>query len=301
MSFENLDFLVEKSTLGKTMTLAVAAAQGEDILGAVDMAAKKGVVRPILLGNPEKIKPIAEKLGVNLGDYETVEGANDTVVAEKAVKMVSSGDADLLMKGNIKTAILLKAVLNKEWGLRSGSLLSHMFFFEIPKLGRVISMCDGGMSMYPDLRAKQGIVENAVKCYHALGVECPKIAALAAVEVVNPDMPCTIDAAALTQMNRRGQIKGCIVDGPLALDNAVSEESARHKGIVSDVAGKADVLLVPDIEAGNFVGKVMLFMTGGRGAGVILGAAKPIVLTSRFDTTETKMLSIALGASLAKG
>jgi phosphate butyryltransferase len=139
-----------------------------------------------------------------------------------------------------------------------------------------------------------------VECYHKLGVQCPRVALLAAVEVVNQDMPCTIDAAALTQMNRRGQIKGCIVDGPLALDNAVSEESARHKGIVSEVAGKADILVVPDIEAGNLMGKVMLYMSGGRGAGVIVGARKPIVLTSRFDNAETKLLSIAFGAVLAK-
>jgi phosphate butyryltransferase len=229
-----------------------------------------------------------------------VEEPDEARAAELAVRAVSSGEADLLMKGNVKTATLLKAVLNKEWGLRSGSLLSHVFLFEIPKVGKVFCMTDGGMSMYPDLTAKKGIIENAVECYHKLGVECPRVAALAAVEVVNQDMPCTIDAAVLTQMNRRGQIKGCIVDGPLALDNAVSEESARHKGIVSDVAGKADILLVPDIEAGNLMGKVMIYMSGGRGAGVIVGARKPIVLTSRFDNVETKLLSIAFGAVLAK-
>ena len=151
--------------------------------------------------------------------------------AELAVKAVSSGEADLLMKGNVKTATLLKAVLNKEWGLRSGSLLSHVFLFQIPRMGRAFCLTDGGMSMYPDLEAKKAIIENAVECYHKLGVECPRVAALAAVETVNQDMPCTVDAAVLTQITGRGQIRGCLVDGPLALDNAVSEEprGTRHR------------------------------------------------------------------------
>jgi phosphate butyryltransferase len=161
-------------------------------------------------------------------------------------------------------------------------------------------LTDGGLNTYPGLQEKVSIVNNAVSCCHALGVERPRVAALAAVEVVNPDMPCTLDAAALVQMNRRNQIKGCVIDGPLALDNALSEEAARHKGVVSEVAGHADVLLVPDIEAGNLLGKVILFMANGAGAGVVLGAKVPVVLTSRGDTARTKALSIALGAVLAK-
>jgi phosphate butyryltransferase len=300
MSFKTLDFLLERSQAGTTMVLAVAAPHGEDILEAVSEARNRGVVSPILFGDRDKINRIASEFSIDVSSCRVVEEPDEARAAELAVRAVSSGEADLLMKGNVKTATLLKAVLNKEWGLRSGSLLSHVFLFEIPKVGKVFCMTDGGMSMYPDLTAKKGIIENAVECYHKLGVECPRVAALAAVEVVNQDMPCTIDAAVLTQMNRRGQIKGCIVDGPLALDNAVSEESARHKGIVSDVAGKADILLVPDIEAGNLMGKVMIYMSGGRGAGVIVGARKPIVLTSRFDNVETKLLSIAFGAVLAK-
>jgi len=220
---------------------------------------------------------------------------------EKSVRMVSSGEADLLMKGLVKTSSLLKAVLDKEWGLRTGSLLSHLFLFEIPNLERrVIGISDGGMNTYPDLSAKAKIIENAVACYHKIGIPQPKIAALAAVEAVNPEMQATLDAAALAKMNERGQIRGCIVDGPLALDNAISEESARIKGINSPAAGNADMLLVPDIESGNFIGKVLLYMTGGKGAGVILGARKPIVLTSRFDSMQTKLLSIALGAVVAR-
>ncbi len=300
MSFKTLDFLLARSQTGTTMVLAVAAPHGEDILEAVSEAGKRGVVTPILFGDRGRINRIASEYSIDVSSFKVVEEPDEARAAELAVRAVSSGEADLLMKGNVKTATLLKAVLNKEWGLRSGSLLSHVFLFEIPKMGKVFCMTDGGMSMYPDLTAKHGIIENAVECYHKLGIECPRVALLAAVEVVNQDMPCTVDAAVLTQMNRRGQIRGCLVDGPLALDNAVSEESARHKGIVSDVAGNADILVVPDIEAGNLLGKAMLYLSRGRGAGVIVGARKPIVLTSRFDNAETKLLSIAFGAVLAK-
>jgi len=300
MPFETLDFLVERSRSGKAVVLAVAAPHGEDILEAVAEAREKGIALPILFGDRERIEKVASEFSIDTSSWPVVQEADEGRAAELAVKAVSSGEADLLMKGNVKTATLLKAVLNKEWGLRSGSLLSHVFLFQIPRMGRVFCLTDGGMSMYPDLEAKKAIIENAVECYHKLGVECPRVAALAAVETVNQDMPCTVDAAVLTQMNRRGQIKGCLVDGPLALDNAVSEEAARHKGIVSEVAGRADILLVPDIEAGNLMGKVMLYMSGGRGAGVVVGARKPIVMTSRFDNAETKLLSIAFGAVLSK-
>ncbi|NLI95209.1 MAG: bifunctional enoyl-CoA hydratase/phosphate acetyltransferase [Synergistaceae bacterium] len=299
MQLKNLDFLLEKCKSAPRMTLAVACPQGDDILEAVVDAAREGVVDPVLVGNRSRSEAIAEELGLDLSGIAFVDEPNDALAAEKAVKMVSSGEAHLLMKGNVKTAVLLKAVLNKEWGLRSGSLLSHLFLFQVPRMPGVIGMSDGGMTMYPDLPTKVGIVENAVWAYHRIGVECPKIAALAAVEVVNPDMQATLDAAALAQMNRRGQIKGCLIDGPLALDNAVSAEAARIKGIDSPVAGEADMLLVPSIEAGNFVGKVMMYMSGGKGAGVILGARRPIVLTSRFDNAETKRLSIAFGAVLS--
>jgi len=300
MPFETLDFLVERSRSGKAVVLAVAAPHGEDILEAVDEAREKGVASPILFGDRARIEKVASEFSIDTSSWPVVQEADEGRAAELAVKAVSSGEADLLMKGNVKTATLLKAVLNKEWGLRSGSLLSHVFLFEIPRMGRVFCLTDGGMSMYPDLEAKKAIIENAVECYHRLGVDRPRVAVLAAVETVNQDMPCTVDAAALTQMNRRGQIKGCLVDGPLALDNAVSEVAAKHKGIVSEVAGRADILLVPDIEAGNLMGKVMLYMSGGRGAGVVVGARKPIVMTSRFDNAETKLLSIAFGAVLSK-
>ncbi|MDD4585202.1 MAG: bifunctional enoyl-CoA hydratase/phosphate acetyltransferase [Aminobacterium colombiense] len=296
----DLDFLLEKCQAGKRMNLAVACPYGDDVLGAVCEAHRRGLVNGILIGDSEQIKKKAQEHHFDIEGLTFVEEKDDYSATEKAVQMVSSQEADLLMKGLVKTAVLLRAVLNKEWGLRTGSLLSHLFLFEIPLLNRrIIGLSDGGMNMYPDLNAKVGIIENAVECYHKIGVDNPLIAALGAVEVVNPDMPATLDAAALTLMNSRGQIKGCTIDGPFALDNAISEEAAQIKGIESPVAGKADMLLVPTIESGNLIGKVLLYMTGGRGAGVILGARKPIVLTSRFDSMETKLLSIALGAVVA--
>ncbi|MDD3390163.1 MAG: bifunctional enoyl-CoA hydratase/phosphate acetyltransferase [Synergistaceae bacterium] len=301
MTMQKLDFLLDESRKGRPMTLALACPYGDDAIGAIIGAKREGIVRAILIGDEGRIRTVAEQDGYDLSGIDIVDEKSDEKAVEKSVRMVSSGEADLLMKGLVKTSSLLKAVLDKEWGLRTGSLLSHLFLFEIPNLERrVIGISDGGMNTYPDLNAKAKIIENAVACYHKNGIPQPKIAALAAVEAVNPEMQATLDAAALAKMNERGQIKGCIVDGPLALDNAISEESAKIKGINSPVAGNADMLLVPDIESGNFIGKVLLYMTGGKGAGVILGARKPIVLTSRFDSMQTKLLSIALGAVVAR-
>ena len=301
MTIHNLDFLMDLCASGRKMTIAVACPYGDDALAAVCAARDRNLVNSVLVGDAEKIRVLAEKDGLSLDGIEIVDEKTDDLAVEKSVKMVSGGDADLLMKGLVKTATLLKSVLNKEWGLRAGSLLSHLFLQEITVMGgRIFGLTDGGMNMYPDLQTKVGIIENAVECYHKIGVACPMIAALAAVETVNPDMPCTLDAAALAKMSDRGQIKGCVVDGPFALDNAVSEEAAKTKGIRSPVAGNADILLVPNIECGNLVGKVMTYLAKERGAGVVLGARKPIVLTSRFDSMETKLLSIALGAVVAR-
>ena len=300
MSFKDLNFLFERAQSGKVMKIVIAAAEDGEVLEAVKQASSEGIVDAVLVGDPNKISEVAKSRNIDVSSFEVIPATNDEEAAMKAVQAVSSGKGDLLMKGFIKTSTLLKAVLNKEWGLRTGNLLSHLFLFEVPRLGKVIGLTDGGLNTYPGLQEKVAIVDNAVSCYHALGVDTPKVAALAAVEVVNPDMPCTLDAAALVQMNRRNQIKGCIIDGPLALDNALSVEAAKHKGIVSEVAGSPDILLVPDIEAGNLLGKVILFMANGAGAGVVLGAKVPVVLTSRGDTARTKALSIALGAVLAK-
>jgi phosphate butyryltransferase len=203
------------------------------------------------------------------------------------------------MKGMVKTADLLRSVLNREWGLRTDRLLSHVMLYEVPSLGRVFGISDAGMNINPDLNAKKQIIENGVDLFRFLGVEIPRVALLAAVETVNPDMQCTLDAAALTAMNRRGQISGCLVDGPLALDNALYEECAREKGIHSEVAGKADLLVVPDIHAGNMLSKSILFIMKATGAALMMGARKPVVITSRYGNPETKVYSMAMGAYAA--
>ena len=203
------------------------------------------------------------------------------------------------MKGMVATANFLRGVLNKEKGLRSGKTLSHVYIHQIKGYDRIFFISDPAFNMYPELKVKVDIIKNVVELAHAFGVACPKVAALAAVEVVNPDMPPTMDAAILTQMNRRGQIKGCLIDGPLALDNAVSPESAHHKGIKSDVAGYADILHVPTIESGNMLAKAIVYFSENKTAGIVLGAKAPIVLTSRADSAEAKLLSIASACALA--
>ncbi|MCF7936621.1 MAG: bifunctional enoyl-CoA hydratase/phosphate acetyltransferase [Synergistales bacterium] len=300
VGLSSLEPILESCSSGATMRIALAAAADGDALLALDEARERGIADATLVGDIEAIKRIAAGEGIDPDEFELLQADSPEDAAEKAVQLVSGGEADALMKGMVKTSTLLKAVLNKEWGLRTGKLLSHMFLMEVPAAGAVYGLTDGGQNMYPDLGTKAAITENAVRCFHALGVERPRVAALAAVETVNPDMPCTLDAAALAQMNRRGQLPDCLVDGPLALDNAVSLASARHKGIDSEVAGDADILLVPDIEAGNMMGKVILSMASGRGAGVLLGARKPVILTSRVDSEETKLASIATGAYLSR-
>jgi phosphate butyryltransferase len=283
------------------LTVSVACAEDAEVLEAVDAARKEGVAKALLVGDADKIAKTASSVSVDLRHFEVVDqkgGESDASL--KAVELVSSGKADILMKGMVKTANFLRAVLNKEKGLRSGSLLSHVYLHHVAHYDRIFFVSDPAFNMYPDLQGKISIIENVVRLAHSFGVETPKVAALAAVEVVNPDMPPTIDAAMLTQMNRRGQIQNCLIDGPLALDNALSEESARHKGIVSDVAGLADVFLVPDIEAGNMLSKSIIYLSAGsKTAGLVLGARAPIVLTSRADSSETKLLSIASAVALA--
>lgn len=296
----SLTELLEYARKVGPMTISVACAEDTEVLEAVEEARKAGVAKAFLVGDIDKIREAAAPLKIELGKYEIVnEKGGEAAASMKAVELVSSGQAKILMKGMVKTANFLRAVLNKEKGLRSGALLSHVYIHEIENYDRIFFISDPAFNMYPDLQAKVGIIDNVVQLSHAFGVSCPKVAALAAVEVVNPDMPCTLEAALLTQMNRRGQIKGCLIDGPLALDNAVSEESAKHKGIVSDVAGCADILLVPNIESGNMMAKAIVYFARNKTAGLVLGAKAPIVLTSRSDSAETKLLSIASAVALA--
>jgi phosphate butyryltransferase len=276
------------------MTISVACAADADVLEAVEAARKKGVAKAFLVGDAGKIEAAAKGIGVDLSNFEVVDEQNgEAAAALKAVELVSSGKAQILMKGMLHTDNFLRGVLNKEKGLRSGGVISHVYFHEVEGYDRIIFISDGAFVTYPDLPTKAKIIDNVAKLAHSFGIETPKVAVLAAVEVVNPDMPATLDASALTQMNRRGQIKGCIVDGPFALDNAISELSAKHKGIKSDVAGKADILIVPNIESGNILAKSIVYFAPNKTAGIVMGAKAPIVLTSRADTAEAKMFSIA--------
>ena len=293
--------LLKAAASAGRMKLAVASAQEASVLEAVADAYAAGIAEPILVGDPEAIAAAAAEArggkGVDISAFEIVPVKDLYASAAKAVELVRTGRAGFLMKGIIDTAPLLKAVLNKETGINAGHLASHVAVMEVPTYHKLLVITDAAINIAPDLQGFVDIINSAVTVSRALGTKLPKVAILAAVEKVNAEkMPCTVTAAILTQMNRRGQIKNCVVDGPLALDNAISAESVRIKKIVSEVAGDADILVVPNIEAGNILYKCLLDLAQAKGAGIIMGAAKPVVLTSRADTAETKLASIALAA-----
>lgn len=280
--------------------VAVAAAQDKPVLEAVLAALEQGIAIPLLIGDEAKIRMLASEMSMDLSNITVLNEKEPAKAALRASRLVRDGQADFLMKGLLQTADLLKAVLDKEYGLRSGSMLSHVTIIQATSYGRLLFLTDAAMVMYPDLRQKTGLIQNAVTVARAMGVMMPKVAGIAAVELVNPDMPPTLDAALLTQMNRRGQIRDCLVDGPLQLDTAISAESAQHKGIKgSEVAGHADILLAPNIEVGNAIYKTVNQMTSCQIGGLIVGASAPIVLTSRADSARTKLLSIACASRLA--
>ncbi|UDW02300.1 phosphate butyryltransferase [Bacillus cereus] len=295
-----LEYLIDQAAGKPKKTVAVAVAEDHEVIEAVAKAIKLQLAQFRLYGNQEKIMGMLEEHGLQTSEHvEVIAAMSSAEAAELSVKAVRNGEADVLMKGNIPTANILKAVLNKEWGLRKGSVLSHVAAFEVPNYNRLIFVTDAAMNIAPDVTQKAAIIQNTVEVARAIGIDLPKVAPIAAVEVVNPAMQATIDAAMLTQMNRRGQIKDCIVDGPLALDNAVSQIAAEHKGIVSDVAGKADILLVPTIEAGNVLYKSLVYFADAKVGAMIAGAKAPIVLTSRADSAETKVYSLALAVATA--
>jgi len=280
--------------------VAVAVAQDEPVLEAIRDAKKNGIADAILVGDKEEIIKIAENIGMNIGEYEIIDEKDANKAAIETVKLVSSGKADMMMKGLVDTATFLRAVLNKEVGLRTGKQMSHIAVFEVPGYDRLLFVTDAAFNMYPELKEKVDIVKNAVQVAHALENDMPKVAPICAVEVVNSSMLATLDAANLSKMSERGQIKGCIIDGPLALDNALSKEAAAHKKISGPVAGEADILLMANIEAGNAVYKCLTYTTESKNGGLLMGAAAPVIVTSRADSPETKMNSIAL-ASLVAG
>ncbi|MGL4730241.1 MAG: phosphate butyryltransferase [Clostridium sp.] len=293
-----LEQIIAKAKSSNKKTLAIAVAQDEVVLKAVYEAVNQEIIDAILVGDEEKIENIAKASNIDLSLFKIINEKDIKKAAARAVELVVNKEADFIMKGMLGTADLLRAVLNKECGLKTKDLLSHVMVYEVPNYHKLILLTDGGMVTYPELKDKVGIIKNAVKLAKALDIECAKVAPICAVEVVNPNMQATLDAAALTSMNKRGQIKDCIIDGPLGLDNAISMEAAKHKGIISDVAGDSDILLVPSIEAGNFLGKSLTYFAKAESAGVILGAKCPVVLVSRADSAKSKLYSIALGATL---
>ncbi|MFL0249145.1 phosphate butyryltransferase [Clostridium neuense] len=291
--------IIEKVKQNEMKKVAVAVAQDEAVLRAVKDAKDNGIADAILVGNHDEIVSIALKIGMDIKQYEIVDEPDVKKAALKAVELVSSKKADMVMKGLVDTATFLRSVLNKEVGLRTGKLMSHVAIFETEAFDRLLFLTDVAFNMYPELKDKVQIINNAVKVAHAVGIEQPKVAPVCAVEVVNPNMPATLDAAMLAKMSDRGQIKGCIVDGPLALDIALSEEAAQHKKVTGPVAGKADILLMPNIETGNVMYKTLTYTTHSKNGCLLVGTAAPVVLTSRADSHETKMYSIALAALVA--
>ncbi len=297
---KTFDEVISKVKSQSMKKVAVAVAQDEPVLEAIRDAKKNGIADAILVGDKEEIIKIAETIGMNIDEYEIIDEKDVNKASIETVKLVSSGRADMMMKGLVDTATFLRAVLNKEVGLRTGKQMSHIAIFEVPGYDRLLFVTDAAFNMYPELKEKIDIIKNAVQVAHALENNMPKVAPICAVEVVNPNMPATLDAANLSKMNERGQIKGCIIDGPLALDNALSKEAAAHKKISGPVAGEADILLMANIEAGNAVYKCLTYTTESKNGGLLMGAAAPVIVTSRADSPETKMNSIAL-ASLVAG
>lgn len=297
---KNFDDLLSKLQSVKTKKVAVAVAQDEPVLEAIKAAKERSIADAILVGDREEIQKIAEKIDMDLSQFEIVDEKNPAKAALEAIRIVSSGQADMVMKGLLDTATFLRSVLNKEVGLRTGKLMSHVSVFEIKGIDRLILLTDAAFNTYPDLKAKVQIINNSVQVAKACGIENPKVAPVCAVEVVNADMPATVDAALLSKMSDRGQIKGCIVDGPLALDNALSEEAAHHKGVTGPVAGKADIIMLPNIETANVMYKTLTYTSESRNGGLLVGTSAPVILTSRADSFETKVNSIALAALVAE-
>ncbi|HER09712.1 MAG TPA: bifunctional enoyl-CoA hydratase/phosphate acetyltransferase [Bacteroides sp.] len=283
----------------KPRKLVLAASEDAHSLNAVIRASEQDIIRPILVGDREKTYGMAEILNLDIGKYEFIRASSPMEAVTLAVKMVHDGSADVLMKGKVGTSDMLSCVLNKEYGLRTGQLLSHFAYFEVENYHKLIAVTDVAMNIAPNLTEKIAILNNAVRVLNQLGIARPKVAVLGAVEKVQTNMSATLDAALLSKMNQREQIRNCIVDGPLAFDNAVSSESAKHKEIKSEVAGDTDLLLMPDIEVGNVLYKTLVFFARAKVASMIVGASAPIVLTSRSDSEQAKFDSILLAAVTA--
>ncbi len=288
------DKLLKEAGKTQAKKIAVAAPHDDDVLKAVKSAYLKNICIPVLIGNKEKIQKLSDEINFKLENIEIIEAEDDISAARRAVSLVSSGRADILMKGLLDTSIILKAVLDKEIGLRTGSILSHAAVFETDKYHKFIIVTDAAMNIAPGASEKKQIIENTLPLCSSLNIENPKVALICAKEKVSDKMQATLDAELLVNMYKAGQIKGCIVDGPFGLDNAISKEAAALKGVGGEVAGDADILLMPNIEAGNVMYKTLTYLADSKNAGIILGAKAPVILTSRADSDEAKLYSILL-------
>ena len=295
-----LDDMLKKLKGDKRVTLSVAAAHDEEVLLAIKSAVEMEIITPILIGEENKIREISKEINFDLSKFKIINKGTIEECAETAVKLVSSGEADFAMKGLLDTSVILKAVLNKEWGIRTDSLLSHVMVYEVPSYDKLLVTTDGGMNIEPDYDQKVKILKNAIEATKPLGLKHIKVACLAAKEKVNSKMQATVDARALQEAGERGEFgKDVTVEGPLAFDLAVSKEAAKVKGFKSKVSGETDIMLMPTIEVGNGIGKALTYFAGAKSAGIIMGAKAPIVLVSRADSHESKLYSIAYGALIA--
>lgn len=298
--FKNYQEMKDKArALGK-VRMSVAAANDMDVLMAVKMALDEGITEPVLVGDEPSIRRMMKETGLP-DTIEVIHEVEEAGSALEAVKLVSQGKADILMKGLVNTSVFMKAVLDREWGLRTGRLLSHLAVFEIPGSDRLLFHSDGGINVAPDLEQKKDILINALLALREMGIENPNVAVLTANEKVSEKMPATVDAAELVKMNNEGAFPlPCIMEGPIALDVAVDPHAAQHKGIESRISGKVDLVLLPNIEAGNIMGKTLIYFGNAKMAGIVLGTTHPVVLASRAETAEGKLNSIAMAALARK-
>jgi len=296
--FTNFEELISQVKSKEKKRLAIASAEGGEIIEAVKQAMEAGIISAVLIGDQKKIEELCGKQNLDPNDVEIVHVSDPKDTAKKAVQLVKEGKAQLLMKGKVDTPTLLKAVLDKEEGLRTGGLLSHVAVVEVKAYPKLMLVTDGGMNIRPDLKQKADIVKNAVEVARKLGMVKPKVSCLAAIELVNPEMPETVDSAGLVKMAERGDIPDVTIDGPVAFDVAIDAEAARMKGITSLVAGDTDIFLVPDIASGNILVKSLIYLAGAKVGGVVVGGGAPIVLLSRSDSAAMKLYSMALGAAI---
>ncbi len=299
-SHVHFDRLLEQAEPLPPIATAVVAPEEANSLGGAILGAEHTLIRPILIGSLAKIQAAAEEIGADLSDYQIIDQPSHTEAAAMAVKLVHEGQAGALMKGHLHTDVLLSAVLKSGTGLRMGRRLSHVFVMDVPGLDHLLFVTDAAINIAPDLETKVDIIQNAIDLAVALGIELPKVGVLSAVETVTPKIPSTLDAAILSKMADRGQIRGGVVDGPLAMDNAVDITAARIKGIRSAVAGRAEILVAPNLESGNMLAKELTFIAGAEAGGIVLGARCPIILTSRSDDDKARLASCAVAALYAR-